>query len=206
VPLQCVRVLAVLTSAWFSQEGKLFSKKARRGFQCFAQQQARYLIGEGWKRKAYVTGISDKGYKRLMHHGASCPKYPAPCPANTQTSSAPDKNNLVGGLLWLPIVRLHPHLWRALLAGMPPHAPVCIHARRACPASCLCHGTSWCGFRGGVAHRVYCRTSVPTCPMLALLVAHRRLQCRTEGPIIRSLDQLLECSSKITRRILGVRM
>jgi hypothetical protein len=88
------------------QEEGLFSVEFKRGFQCFAQQQARYMIGEGWKRNAYVTGVNDKGYKRLVHRGASCPAYPKPCPPDTPASNKPDVNTLVGGLLWLPLVRL----------------------------------------------------------------------------------------------------
>ena len=77
----------------------------RAGFKCFAQQQARYLIGEGWRRKSYIVGINDKGYNRLVHRGASCPAWPARCPPDMAASKAPDANVLVGGLLWLPHVR-----------------------------------------------------------------------------------------------------
>jgi hypothetical protein len=100
----------------------------KRGFQCFAQQQARYLVGVGWKRKAYITGIrSDRGYDRLVHHGASCPAWDAPCPPDMQGSNAKDYNNLIGGLIWAPFVRLHANLSVACCSvlAVPPPGRLC---------------------------------------------------------------------------------
>eukprot|EP00892_Ulva_mutabilis_P001909 jgi/Ulvmu1/11719/UM008_0130.1 len=78
----------------------------KRGFQCFAQQQACYLIGTNWNRKSYVVSLGKKGYDRTIHRGASCP--PAdpdnlkPCPPDARASSRPDINEITGSVLWLP--------------------------------------------------------------------------------------------------------
>ena len=87
------------------QTNDLVPEAFRKGFQCFAQQQARYLIGEGWRRRSYIVGINDKGYDRLVHRGASCPAYPERCPSDMAASQEKDANVLTGGLLWLPEVR-----------------------------------------------------------------------------------------------------
>jgi hypothetical protein len=86
------------------QNNKLLPDPFRRGFKCFAQQQARYAIGEGWRRKSYIVGINDKGYDHLTHRGASCPAFPTRCPPETAASQRRDYNVLTGGLLWLPKV------------------------------------------------------------------------------------------------------
>jgi hypothetical protein len=73
----------------------------KNGFQCFAQQQARYLIGTDWNRKSYVIGLKD-GYDRTIHRGASCPEWPKPCPPDTPGSQRRDYNVIEGGVMWLP--------------------------------------------------------------------------------------------------------
>jgi hypothetical protein len=84
----------------------LFHHKFDRGFQCFAQQQARYLVGTGWQRMSFIQGINQhKGYDRLIHRSAACPLYPAECPQNTGGSDHPDYFTPDGGLLWAPSVR-----------------------------------------------------------------------------------------------------
>lgn len=88
------------------QGWKLFHPKFERGFQCFAQQQARYLVGTGWQRKSFIQGVNqNKGYDRLLHRSASCPTYPEKCPQNTGGSDTKDVNVPDGGLLWNPSVR-----------------------------------------------------------------------------------------------------
>lgn len=79
----------------------------KRGFQCFAQQQARYLIGIGWRKKAYLTGLDSDGYSHLVHHGASCPDANTneQCPPNMPGSAEADFNDLLGGLIWNALVR-----------------------------------------------------------------------------------------------------
>lgn len=94
----------------YSNKVKFFDKIEkgfRRGFQCFAQTQARYLVGTDWNRKSYVVGTSKKGFDRTIHRGASCPAWPAHCPPDTRGSLARDNNVIKGGVLWLPEVQPH---------------------------------------------------------------------------------------------------
>lgn len=87
------------------QGWSLFGKKFERGFQCFAQQQARYLLGTGWQRKSFIQGINqEKGFERLIHRSAACPTYPEKCSQNTGGSDHKDYNVPDGGLLWAPTV------------------------------------------------------------------------------------------------------
>ena len=91
----------------YSNKLKYFDKIPngfRRGFQCFAQNQARYLIGTDWNRKSYVVGVGKKGYDHTVHRGASCPAWPEDCPPDMRGSSTPDHNVVEGGVLWLPEV------------------------------------------------------------------------------------------------------
>jgi hypothetical protein len=66
--------------------------------------QARYVIGFDWNRVSYMVGIGKRGYDHTYHHGAACPKWPAPCPADMAGSAHKDYNVIVGGLLGLPKV------------------------------------------------------------------------------------------------------
>jgi hypothetical protein len=66
--------------------------------------QARYVIGFDWNRVSYMVGIGHKGYDHTYHHGAACPKWPSPCPADMAGSSQKDNNVIEGGLLGLPKV------------------------------------------------------------------------------------------------------
>ena len=109
-----VRNVTQILSRACVQTSDLFSSNFKRGFQCFAQQQARYLIGEGWKRNAYIGGLA-KSYARTVHHGASCPAYPAPCPPDTPASDRRNANALPGGLIWAPLVRRTLHIFSCLL-------------------------------------------------------------------------------------------
>jgi hypothetical protein len=94
------------SDATMSMQGNdLLSERFDRGFQCFAQQQARYVLGEGWRRRSCVAGVDAPGYSRHMHHGAACPTWPAACPPDAAISDREDANAIVGGLLWLPEVR-----------------------------------------------------------------------------------------------------
>lgn len=108
----------------------LFPKRFERGFQCFAQQQARYIVGTGWQRKSFIVGVNaERGFDRTVHHGAACPPWPQKCPQNIAASDEPDANVILGGLLWasevsraIPIhvvimiaqivVMMHPATWR----------------------------------------------------------------------------------------------
>jgi Glycosyl hydrolase family 9 len=93
----------------YSNKLKYFDKIKkgfRRGFQCFAQNQARYLIGTDWNRKSYVVGVGKKGYDHTIHRGASCPAWPAECPPDMRGSNLKDHNVIKGGVLWLPEVCL----------------------------------------------------------------------------------------------------
>lgn len=94
-----------VTACGCVQGWNLFPKKFERGFQCFAQQQARYIVGTGWQRKSFIVGIAeDRGYNRITHHGASCPPWPQKCPQNMAASDQPDANVILGGLIWAPEV------------------------------------------------------------------------------------------------------
>lgn len=106
------------------QAKELINKDFERGFQCFAQQQARYLVGIGWHRAAYITGIYGDGYTRLLHHGAACPVYPETCPPDIPGSIARDANSLQGGVIWSPYVRVY---------------RLCMH----CAGSCGLRGCGW---------------------------------------------------------------
>ena len=67
--------------------------------------QARYVMGAGPRRFSYIVGVGKSKYDRTVHHGASCPAWPAPCPPDTPGSGRADENVIEGGLLWLPLVR-----------------------------------------------------------------------------------------------------
>lgn len=103
----------------------LFPKKFERGFQCFAQQQARYLVGTGWQRKSFIVGVEpERGYDRTVHHGASCPAWPQKCPQNMAASDQADANVILGGLLWASEV-LPPRLCDSDMPCEHPHNVPC---------------------------------------------------------------------------------
>ena len=64
-------------------------------------------MGVGPRRASYIVGVGPGSaeFDRTVHHGASCPAWPAECPPDTPGSGRPDANVIEGGLLWLPLVR-----------------------------------------------------------------------------------------------------
>jgi hypothetical protein len=78
----------------------------RAGFHCFAEGQGRFMLGVGF-RKPTLTGFNARSYTHLWHRGASCPPWPEACGRDFAAASAPDREKLYGGLLWLPGYRDH---------------------------------------------------------------------------------------------------
>lgn len=81
----------------------------RAGFQCFAAEQARYLLGgqiTGYRpHKPFMVGYNDDTYTFTWHRGASCPEYGTaePCSIAVVTAGLPDRNVITGALLWNPV-------------------------------------------------------------------------------------------------------
>jgi hypothetical protein len=77
------------------------------GFQCFATEQARYLLGgqvTGIRQhKPFLIGYDSRSYTRTWHRGASCPKWNERCDVQFAINDEPDKNEIEGALLWNPI-------------------------------------------------------------------------------------------------------
>lgn len=77
------------------------------GFECFATEQARYLLGgqvSGYRpHKPFMVGYNSETYTRTWHRGASCPKWNDLCTIAVTMNDAPDENQISGALLWNPI-------------------------------------------------------------------------------------------------------
>lgn len=77
------------------------------GLQCFAGEQARYLLGGQvtaiFPNKPFMIGYSDRSYTHTWHRGASCPAAGAGnCSVGVAIADAPDANSIDGALLWNP--------------------------------------------------------------------------------------------------------
>ena len=78
------------------------------GFQCFAAEQARYLLGgqlTGYRqhRPFMINYDRDNSFTRTWHRGATCPKAPEECTIRVVYEDAPDVNRVDGALVWNPI-------------------------------------------------------------------------------------------------------
>lgn len=84
-------------------------RRLRAGLQCFAGEQARYLLGGHvaglFPTRPFIIGYNNRTYTRTWHRGASCP---APgdgaCSVRVAIQDAPDVNSIDGALLWNPTV------------------------------------------------------------------------------------------------------
>jgi len=74
-----------------------------KGFECYAEEQARYYVGSELGRRSYIIGENRRTFTRTMHHGASCPAWPARCDTrNIRQTNTADQNEIVGALVWNP--------------------------------------------------------------------------------------------------------
>jgi hypothetical protein len=77
------------------------------GFQCFATEQARYLLGgqvSGFRpHKPFMIGYNENSYTRTWHRGAACPAHPRECNIKVAYSDQRDPNTITGALLWNPV-------------------------------------------------------------------------------------------------------